>query len=63
MLLTYFLNGFEIVPIDPIITGITYIIIIISIISHFRECRSQVTLRLYKREVLDSNVPSQTSLS
>ena len=29
MLLTYFLNDFEIVPVAPIITGITFIIIII----------------------------------
>ena len=32
MLLTYFLNVFEIVPVAPIITGITFIIIIIIII-------------------------------
>jgi len=25
MLLTYFLNGFEIVPVAPIITGITFV--------------------------------------
>jgi len=25
MLLTYFLNDFEIVPVDPIITGITFV--------------------------------------
>jgi hypothetical protein len=31
MLLTYFLNDFEIVPVAPIITGITIIIIIIII--------------------------------
>jgi len=30
MLLTYFLNDFEIVPVAPIITGIIFIIIIIS---------------------------------
>jgi hypothetical protein len=45
MLLTYFLNEFEIVPVAPIITGITFvftfhmhcisIIIIIIIICHF----------------------------
>jgi len=33
MLLTYFLNDFEIVPVAPIITGVTYIIIIIIIIN------------------------------
>ena len=32
MLLMYFLNNFEIVPVAPIITGITIIIIIIIII-------------------------------
>ena len=31
MLLTYFLNNFEIVPVAPIITGINFIIIIIYI--------------------------------
>ena len=31
MLLTYFLNYFEIVPVAPIITGITFVIIIIII--------------------------------
>jgi hypothetical protein len=30
MLLTYFLNDFEMVPVAPIITGITLIIIIIN---------------------------------
>jgi len=33
MLLTYLLNEFEMVPVAPIITGITFIIIIIIIIS------------------------------
>jgi len=32
MLLTYFLNSFEIVPVAPIITGIIIIIIIVIII-------------------------------
>jgi hypothetical protein len=32
MLLTYFLNDFEMVPVASIITGITFIIIIIIII-------------------------------
>ena len=32
MLLTYFLNDFEIVPVAPIITGITFVAIIIIII-------------------------------
>ena len=31
MLLTYFLNDFEIVPIAPIITGITFVVIIVII--------------------------------
>jgi hypothetical protein len=31
MLLTYFLNDFEVVPVAPIITGITFVIIIIII--------------------------------
>ena len=35
MLLTYFLNDFEIVPVAPIITGITFVIIIITIIIIF----------------------------
>ena len=34
MLLTYFLNDFEIVPVASIVTGITIIIIIIIIITH-----------------------------
>ena len=37
MLLTYFLNDFEIVPVAPIITGITFIIIIIIIIISFMQ--------------------------
>jgi len=32
MLLTYFLNDFEIVPVAPIITGITFVFYIIIII-------------------------------
>ena len=32
MLLTYFLNDFEIVPVAPIITGITVVVVIIIII-------------------------------
>ena len=32
MLLTYFLNDFEIIPVAPVITGITFIIIIIIVI-------------------------------
>jgi len=32
MLLTYFLNDYEIVPVAPVITGITFVIIIIIII-------------------------------
>ena len=32
MLLTYFLNVFEIVPVAPIITGTTFVLVIIIII-------------------------------
>ena len=55
MLLTYFLNVFEIVPVAPIITGITFIIIIIIIIigSNSREDPSvdgRIILRLIFRK-------------
>jgi len=32
MLLTYYLNDFEIVPIAPIITGITFVVVVVVIV-------------------------------
>ena len=44
ILLTYFLNVFEIVPVAPIITGITFCIIIIIIIIIIIKSEVRVTV-------------------
>ena len=59
MLLTYFLNGFEIVPVTPIITGITFVFtchILLLLLLHL-SCRSvAVVLALVQTKQIRINI-------